>query len=99
MEWWKKLSYWKKGACMGIIFGLTLYFLSFIFDTSSFSYLFWSLSILPFCSILKLGTGENCGLNYLFFGWVFMILVYGVLFSLFAIIIKKIGKKWLSFQK
>ena len=79
-EWWKKLSYWKKGLIIGIIFGLVVYFLNLggwtgRVDAFEFT---WVLGSLPFCKILH-GCEEEYAFTFLFWGWLILGIFYGLI--------------------
>ena len=78
MKWWKKLKYWQKGGLIGMLAGLIIYLLSFGSPESPVTNFIWLLGAKEFCGLFKL-SGESCAFIYIFFGWLFLIVVYGLI--------------------
>ena len=91
-DWWNKQKLWAKGGFVGLIISLVIYISSFTFPDSQFMELIWSLGPTQFCKIFKLGFGEDCAFVYLFYGWLFLIVVYGLLGILVGFIVEQIRK-------
>ena len=92
LNWWKKLSIKYKGLLLGSLIGFVIFWLTLILPgyfptTSTFM---WRLTGLPFCAVFNVESGEPCAFFYLFYGWIFMALIYGLIGLIVGFIIESI---------
>ena len=90
---WKKLKYWQKGGLIGLILGPLMLFLNFIFvDSDLLVGPIWFISGDLFCLIFNIGSAESCAFLFLYGGWIFMSILYGLIGALIGLIIQKVRK-------
>jgi len=91
-EWWKKQRFWVKGGFFGIITALIIYILSFSLLRGRLGQLLWLIAGKPFCALFKSELGEPCAFDYLIFGWLFLMILYGLIGVIIGFTIDKIKK-------
>ena len=93
-EWWKKLSYLKKGILIGALFGFIIYIFTFnnYSQDTLFNQVIGNLGYFTFCKILKADIGEDCGWGFIVNGWLLLPIVYAIIGIIIGLFIKKIKK-------
>lgn len=91
-KWWKELSYWKKGIYIGLVVGfLKMPFLLFFgeYIPDRIGSLITKIPDEMLCNFFDLGIGEKCGWFFLFFGFLYNPIFFGIIGGVLGLTHKK----------
>ena len=83
---WNKMKYWQKGLIIGLICGFLLYVFSF--SGMGFGVIFWWMTGTVMCVLFNF-EGHGCFFAFLYFGWFFFPILYGLVGALIGLLIDK----------
>lgn len=95
IKWWRKLSYWKKGAFIGALLGLLKvpFFAMFGIYIPEIILKFFEIPDIQICNLFNISGTESCGFFFLFYGWTYNPIFYAIIGGFIGFIYAKLRKK------
>lgn len=95
-EWWGKSEYLRIGGYTGLAIGFLKLPFFFIFGENLPGQFVYYAGIIPdevLCRLFNLGYGESCGFFFLYFGFIYNPLFYGMICALLGFFYNQLRRK------